>query len=219
MSILPVLLFCISASLDNLAISIAYGLKKITIPRTINIIIAIISALGTFFAMVLGKIIIKFFPLWLSNIFGASILLIFGIYFLLDFFKSIKKSKQEKFITNEEIAPSISEVIYKRENSELKDILKFPEKADIDHSGSIDIKEALTLGLALSLNNMGLGVGASVSGLYLWETVLFSFIFSLVFVRLGYIISNGFLGSLLGKYSSLISALIILFLGVYQLII
>lgn len=217
MNMIPVLLFCISASLDNLAISIAYGLKKITIPKIINVIIAMISALGTFLAMVLGKLIIRFFPLWLSNILGASILLILGVYFLLDFFKSIKKSKIENLIFNQEMAPSISEVMCKRENSELKDILKFPEKADMDNSGFIDKKEALTLGLALSLNNMGLGVGASVSGLYLWETVLFSFIFSLVFVRLGYIISNGFLGSLLGKYSSLISSLIILSLGLYQM--
>lgn len=217
MNIISVLLFCISATLDNLAISIAYGFKKIAIPKLINFIIALISALGTLLAMLLGKIILRFFPLWLSNILGASIILILGIYFLIDFIKSINKTKHENYFIVQEMASSITEKKSIRENTELKDILKNPEKADIDNSGSIDTKEALALGLALSLNNMGLGVGASVSGLYLWETVILSFIFSLVFVRIGYKISTGFLGKLLGNFSSLISALLILFLGFYQL--
>ena len=48
MHIIASILLAFSASLDSLIIGIAYGIKKIRIKFSINIIIALIVTLGTF---------------------------------------------------------------------------------------------------------------------------------------------------------------------------
>jgi putative sporulation protein YtaF len=44
------------------------------------------------------------------------------------------------------------------------EILRDPQQADVDRSGVIDLREALLLGIALSLNNLGTGLGAGLNG-------------------------------------------------------
>ena len=198
MQILSIVLFSISASLDNLAISIAYGIKKINIPIWINIVIAIISAIGTLLSMLIGLFLKKIISLSYASYIGSFILIGFGLYLIFDYIRS--KNHNDNL-------------------GELKNILEYPEKADSDNSGSIEIKEAFTLGIALSLNNMGLGIGASIMGMSVILTTIFSFFFSMVFVKLGYILGKGFLSDIFGKYSPIISSLIIISLGIYQLFI
>ena len=53
MFIFSSILLAFSASLDSLIIGIAYGIKKIRIKFSINIIIALIVTLGTFLSMLL----------------------------------------------------------------------------------------------------------------------------------------------------------------------
>ena len=48
MCLISSILLAFSASLDSLIIGIAYGIKKIRITLSINIIIALIVTLGTF---------------------------------------------------------------------------------------------------------------------------------------------------------------------------
>ncbi len=50
-----------------------------------------------------------------------------------------------------------------------------PERADADHGGTLSPKEALALALALSLDGLAAGFGASLSGSGILETVLLSF--------------------------------------------
>ena len=62
MCLISSILLAFSASLDSLIIGIAYGIKKIRITLSINIIIALIVTLGTFLSMLLGTILGKFIP-------------------------------------------------------------------------------------------------------------------------------------------------------------
>ncbi|MGL4820254.1 MAG: manganese efflux pump, partial [Bacilli bacterium] len=43
-------------------------------------------------------------------------------------------------------------------------ILRSPQEADLDRSGSINFQEAVDLGLALSLDSFGAGLGAAMMG-------------------------------------------------------
>lgn len=67
---------------------------------------------------------------------------------------------------------------FKEENnlSKLGDILNNPESADTDTSGNIDLKESSSLAIALALNNMGLGIGASITGLNVVFTSILTFL-------------------------------------------
>lgn len=203
MHIIPSILLAFSASLDSLIIGIAYGIKNIKIKLFINIIIASIVTLGTFLSMVLGAILIKFLPIYICNYIGATLLIIVGLWMTFDYFKEQRNLNRNN---NDRI-----------ESLNYDEILYNNKTADADGSGNIELKEAISLALALSINNFALGIGASMSGISIPLTTISTFIFSVLILIVGLKIGNSFLSKIFGKYSSLLSALIIIVMGIVQL--
>ena len=203
MTLIPIILFVLSTSIDTFVVSLAYGMKNIKIGFLSNLVIAFISALGTFLSMFLGYILINIISLKLANLIGALVLLILGVYFILDY----RKSKNAQIYS--------SYLCSKEKNSPHK-ILKFPEIADTDNSGSIDLKESVILSLALTINNLALGLAASITGLDIYLTSIITFIFSIILVPFGIYISKKFLNKFIVEKGSLISGVIILFLALIE---
>ena len=98
-------------------------------------------------------------------------------------------------------------------------IIKNPISSDFDYSNSIDSKEALFLGLALSLDSFCIGVGGSIIGI---SSMLFPLLiasFQLLFLSVG-----NFLGRKLNKLShlpdniwSIISGFLLIIIGLIKL--
>lgn len=210
MHILSILLFVISASLDNLVVGIAYGIKKLKISLLSNLLIAFISCAGTFLSMSVGKFIGYFISPDIANIMGSIILIVLGLWFIVNSLKK-RRIKKEDFVMEN---PQKKQV--KIDYYNCGELLESPEKADIDNSGNIDLKEAFALGLALALNNMGLGIGASISGLSLTLTSLITFVFSFLTIPVGYYIGKRFLSEVLESNADMISGIIIILLALYQ---
>lgn len=203
MFILPPLLFAISASIDNFTVGIAYGMKKIRIGLLSNVLIAVISGIGTFLSMTVGLLLSNFLSPNMSNIIGSAILILLGLWFIAEYMiKTIKKHNEPDT---------------KNSHMNYIELLDEPENADLDKSGYIDVKESVTLALALTINNLGLGIGASISGMNIWLTSLFTFLISIPTILLGCKIGSSFLSKFFGKYAPLVSGLIIVILGVCQL--
>lgn len=198
MQLLSVLLFSLSANVDSFTVGIAYGMKDIKVDYKSNILIALITSLGTFISMALGLFTKQFIKPEILSVIGCIVLIILGIFMIMNTLKTKKQIDEE-------------EVKY-------TDILIKPHKADKDKSGYIDIKESITLGLALSLNNFGLGIGASATGLSLYLTTGATFIISILCIVSGVEIGKKCLSCRLRKYADLISGLIIIFIGLYELI-
>ena len=211
MHIIASILLAFSASLDSLIIGIAYGIKKIRIKFSINIIIALIVTLGTLLSMVLGAILNKFIPSYICNYIGAILLIVVGLFMTFDFFKEQRNLNKNEINTQKENKDIIESLHY-------DDILINNKTADTDGSGNIEVKEAISLALALSVNNFALGLGASMSGISIPLTTIFTFIFSILILILGLKIGNSFLSKIFGKYSGLISAIIIIVMGIFQLL-
>ena len=190
MSFLSILLFVIAASLDILVVSLAYGLKDIKINFSSTLVITSISALGTFISMILGKFLVDLIPVKLGDIIGGLVLLLLGFYSIYSYFKE-------------------------KNNSSPTFILENPEVADKDKSGNIDFKESLALSLALALNNFGLGIGASISGLNIAFTTISTFIISLIFISLGFYLSKTIKSKNISKNSNLIAGIIIIILSLF----
>ena len=74
----------------------------------------------------------------------------------------------------------------------------------------ITLKETFLLGFALSLNNIGLGIGASITGL---PTLCASFVFILISQWLG----KTYFSKYISSYASPVSGLLIFLLGFYEL--
>lgn len=205
MHFITLTLLMISSSLDNFIVGISYGVKKIQIKLVSNIVIAGISCLGTLFAMLLGLILSLDISKKHANIAGSSVLLLLAVYLTLSEWRS-RHSKAAKAASY----PSVSLEGY-------DELLHHPELADTDHSDEIDRREAIVLGIALSLNNIGLGIGASLIGLNPILSAVLSGLFSFVFLKLGLWIGRQLFPKFLERSASVAGILIILVLAVYNL--
>lgn len=188
MHLLSIALFSISSNLDNLTVSIGYGMENIKIKFFSNFIISFISAFGTFISMSVGSIIVHFINSKIANNIGSFILIFIGIYFCYQFFKN---KSNDNLINN-------------------------PSRADKDNSKVIEPKEAFSLAFALTINNFGVGFGASVAGLNVFITSIVTFFISALFLEIGDKLGSGFFSKIFGKYSDLISGLLIVFIGIYE---
>lgn len=199
---LSALLYSLSSNLDNLVIGIAYGVKKIKIGLISNLIIATVTSIGTLISMSVGKFISGFLPTSLTNMLGAVIIMLLGLYFLIQsILKLIPKSYSNSLALKN-----------------VDEIMDYAEKSDSDNSGTLNIKEAFVVSLGLMLNNLGTGLAASITGINVSITVICTFILSIALLMLGKSIGHNILGSICGKYAPLISGVLLIILGIFELI-
>ena len=146
-----------AVSLDSFSTGLTYGLRKMGMPLRSIVIISICSAGSLLAAMSIGGAAESFLSEGIADKIGGFILIALGAFVLLQFFRSGKETildEDEKVLFNFEIE-SIGLVI---------NILKRPMAADFDKSGTITGVEAIMLGLALSLDAFGAGIGAALLG-------------------------------------------------------
>lgn len=209
MHILSILLFAISSSSDNLIVGLSYGVKNVKINFINNLVVSLVSGVGTFLSMLLAGLIFKVLPKINGNVIGSIILIIFGLYLLGNSLRNDSEDNKGLEKAEEDVWE------FKR----YEDTLKRPEIIDKNNSNTIEFKEAIILGIILCLNNIGLGIGASATGLNIYLTSISSLFFSLIFIPLGYYIGERVFFSKLSRYSEVVSACIIIVLGLYELFI
>lgn len=81
----------------------------------------------------------------------------------------------------------------------------------------IHLKETFIIAIFLTLNNMGLGIGGSITGLSIEWTCLFTFLLSFFFINISKHITKSHVSTYLSQHCSLLSGLLILCLGLYEL--
>lgn len=199
---LSALLFALASNLDNFVIGAAYGMKKIKLGIGENLLIAIISSICTFLVMYLAEHLLINLPIAMVNAIGSLILIGLGGYFTIE---------------------STSHLINSRNTNDLalKDIYEmadYAKKSDSDNSGSIDLKESIAVGFALSINNIGAALGAAATNIPIIYAVSFTFILSITAIILGQGLVTGISKRFIGKYSPLISGLLLIILGVFELL-
>lgn len=200
LTVLSSLLFAVSANIDSIVVGISLGLKNIKVGFRINLLIALILSAVTVLSIAAGELFYIFMPKELSNIIGGGLLIVIGLYSIIKPLFDARRNKKES-------AGHLSGYL---------GVLESPEKADKDSSGNIDAKESVLLAAVLSLNNLGMGIGAGITGLNIYLTAAFSFILSIVFLSTGCILGKRFMLKAFGKYASAAGAALIILLGVYE---
>lgn len=204
------LLLAFAVSLDSFSAGFTYGIRKIKIPLKSIIVIAGCSAFTLLGAMAIGQIIEAFISPKIAESVGGIVFVILGAWILLQFFRK-DTSKEElthkKTIVNLEIK-SLGIVVQ---------ILKKPVSADFDRSGTITGIEAFMLGLALSLDAFGAGIGAVLIGLNPLTLALCVAVMSSLFVYLGMK-----MGTILSRWSimqklSFIPGVLLIFIGIWKI--
>lgn len=190
LKLLSVILFAISSNLDNLVVGLSYGIKKVHIPFIPSLIIGLLTLAGTAVSMILGRNLLPFLPEGVGRLLGSVIILLIGAYGILCFL--IKKSRRP-----EKSAKTVSNSLPPR---------------------LLTIREAFALGIALAVNNAGLGIGASISGLGAFSASAASFLFSMGFLAIGNSAGKQWLSSLIGGYADLIASAVMVVLGIFELL-
>lgn len=199
------LFIVVAICIDSLAIGIAYGMKKIKIPIKSLFLINFICTGILSIAMFLGNTLKNILPGRLPTIISFLILLFIGIYFLLEgivnFFIQRNKNKFEIKFSNIKI---------------IIDVVVDCTKADINQSGDIDLMEAFYLGMALSLDSLGIGFGTAMGSINYMQIIVLSFILNIAIIFIGLKIGEKLVSkSKIGF--SWISGLILIFLAFFKL--
>ena len=185
MHLLSALLFAVSANIDCLAIGLSYGIQSVKIDARSNLIIAVISTVGTLLSMLLGEPLAALCSADTANRIGAVLLILIGLWILLQNHWTQQKSLKAY---------------------------------DRDASCTIDLKEAVALAFALTINNMGLGISGSITGLPIPVTCLFTFLCSLLFISASQAAGKSWLAFFIHKYARDTAAWMIILLGILECI-
>jgi putative sporulation protein YtaF len=162
--VISLLLLAFAVSLDGFGVGVMYGLRKIRIPLLSIAIISLWSGIIIFGSMQIGVWMSSLMSVAAAKRIGAVILIGIGIWALIQMLQ--QKQQEPEELPKVTMEPSLKKILY----IELKrfglviQILRTPSIADVDKSGNISASEATLLGLALSLDAFGAGIGAALIG-------------------------------------------------------
>jgi len=190
------LLLSFAVSLDGFGVGVTYGLRRIRIPGLSVAIIACCSGVIIWLSMAVGGWMTHYLSPVVARMIGAFILMGIGGWALVQQRRSRNGKPDE-----EDAADGSKAVSAGAESEPLTDrtlvtlevkqlgiviqILRKPQVADVDRSGSISSSEALLLGVALSFDAFGAGLGAALLGLYPGTTAVAIALSSAVFLLAG----------------------------------
>lgn len=176
-----VILLAAAANMDNLIMGVSYGIRKTKISRLSNLIIGLVTALGTALSLALGQSILPVFPERLANIVGGGMIAAIGAAGLLRSF-----------------------------------ILHTPLEKELR---LLTWKESLLLGLALTVNNAAIGIGAGITGMSVLPAAACSLAASLLFLRGGNWVGYRHISPQAGRGAEFLANLLMLCLGLYEILV
>lgn len=206
-----IVLLGIAANLDNLGIGIAYGVRRVRIPFTSNLIIAALSGIATLITSLAGHLLNHIVPGYLCNLIGGCIVSLVGVFVIVTNFVDRKTDPSSANPNNEQMESTNAK--------KFLTIMKQPEKADMDYSGHISSKESVLLGIALSINCLATGLGAGMTGLNVIGMTLSVILFSLLTIFLGVIVGKRYISCLLGDKATILAGILLLVIGIYEMFI
>lgn len=208
-TILICILIAIAANLDNLGVGIAYGIQKIKISHRSNLVITVISFIATWLSGAVGEAISLYLSPAIANISGAVLLFGVGVWvFINPIMTAIKENTPIVDLnlfgtTRIYIGPT--------------EIMRYPERADMDHSRDLGDWEAIMLGIALSINALAGGFDAGTIGISSLTEAVWVGIFSFITIMLGCYFGNKYTAKQLGNYATLISGTLLIVIALHQL--
>jgi len=166
------MLMAVALSWDGFGVGLAYGLRRIRIPMSSLIAIALCTVFAMGISMLFGSWVTSWLSFIPARLLGATILLTLGVFQLA---RAIWNGQRDNF---PEAVPAMAvalqkpvlEPIFRFQLSLFGfviQVLKTPAIADVDGSGGISLRESLLLGSALAMDAFASGIGAAMAGMTL----------------------------------------------------
>jgi len=198
-----ILIIAVVNNLDNIGVRIAYSIRGIKISTLINLWISVITFFISASAAFSGTLMSKLLSKRLASEVSMVLLSAIGLWIIVE--PIIKKHRSTSKAPDEAGGKSFWHV------------LGNPDHADRDDSRHIDFKEATVLGVALSINNIGGGMGAGMIGLNSYLVGLFSAIFSFLALWSGNYIAEFFMRWKLGNAATIVAGIALIAIGIEQI--
>lgn len=208
---LALLILAFAVSLDSFGVGVTYGLRKMALPFLSVLFIMVCSAAAVMLAMWIGAGISTFLSPERAGTLGGIILIMIGSFALYQVYRRPGQARpamlQEKVLMNFELK-RLGIVVH---------VLKKPMSADLDNSGTITGPEAVLLGIALSLDAFGAGLGASLLGVVPWLLALSVACMCGLFLTTGKLCGRWLVKSDKLKHLSFLPGVMLIILGLWQL--
>jgi putative sporulation protein YtaF len=220
--LLSLWMLALAVSLDGFGVGIMYGLRKIRIPLVSVAIISGCSGLIIYASMQAGTYMSNYVSPETARFVGAAILIGIGIWAVV---QMLRQREDDGAAGPVDIRANTGEpgTIRTVLRIELKrlglviQILRTPALADMDRSGNISSSEAVLLGIALSLDAFGAGIGAALVGFKALPTAIVIALSSGTFIALGLRIGIRYAGMRLLRKLSFVPGCLLIVMGILKL--
>lgn len=166
------ILLSIAVSLDGFWGGFAYGMRKLKITLFPLTLIALCSFVGSYIAITIGATLINYLSIQVATWAGALLIIAIGCWII----KDGVQRKNTKNLCQVELPTESTSSKKQRYYPSLLQVLKNPLLADLDKSGTINMPEALILGVAVAIDA---SVAAFALGLAGFPPLLTAFLFGL----------------------------------------
>ena len=220
--ILALTLLAFAVSLDSFGVGITYGLRKVKIPLLSIVIISVLSGVVIGISMQVGVLLAHFVSPKIASAIGAMILIVMGLWSLVQMLVQKEKDQVLEPVKVEKLPKTLTQrqvfTLEIRKLGLVIQILRTPSSADVDKSGSISGYEAMWLGIALSLDAFGAGLGAALLGFSPLPTSLVIALFSGSFLVMGMHAGFRFATKSWTRHMTALPALMLIIMGIMKLL-
>ena len=183
------MLMAVALSLDGFGVGLAYGLRRIRIPMSSVIAIALCTVFAMGISMLFGSWVTSWLGFIPARLLGATILLTLGVFQLARAIWNGQRGNLPEAVPAMAVAlqKPVLEPIFRFQLSFFGfviQVLKTPAIADVDGSGGISLRESILLGSALAMDAFASGIGAAMAGMTLSVIVLVA-LTQIMMLRLG----------------------------------
>lgn len=212
MTILNIILLAISLSIDAFGIGISYSIRKVAIPFSSKIIISVISIIMTGVSFIIGSTILLFVNENVAKFTGCFMLIILGIWTIVQGLKSKNESKKEAH-ENKTLS------FFVKPLKLTVQVIKGPTAFDMDDSKHIDIFESVYLGVSLSIDSLVVGISYAVVGGSSYLIPIYVGLAQFIFLSFGEILGSKIssIKNVDSKVFVVISGLILILLSIVRM--
>lgn len=203
------ILLAISTSIDSFGIGITYGVKNTKISLPAILILIIISISITSLSLCFGNILLLLLPDFILYFLGSFLLILMGVFII---FQSIYKPKKFK---KKDSSKKTYHFFIESLGLTIQ-IIKDPISSDLDNSKNIDWKEALYLGIALSIDSFCIAISGTFLGINSFIFPIMVASFQIIFISFGKFVGKNFIKllNISDNMCSILSGILLIFIGI-----
>ncbi|WP_027366138.1 sporulation membrane protein YtaF [Desulfotruncus alcoholivorax] len=219
MSLLMIIIFALSLSLDALSTGVAYGIKNIKVPIISLLIICMMSVMAISVSMTLGHVMTNIFSISFTHHLGGAILLVIGLWMIFQRWQESRlesKTGHNQIIMKQQVEQKLIQIRIKALGLIIS-ILREPSEADLDKSGQISAREAVLLGFALAMDAFGAGFAVAMLGFNPVLTALMVGLGQIILTSIGLMLGRIFVNSSLGTKIAASPGFIFIAMGLYKM--